>query len=57
MPKSMGFVGKSLGDVFFLIFDDIFNKFHLIWLYPTLVRLVALNTTYQGIREETRLSL
>ncbi|MBI0385500.1 hypothetical protein JBE27_56830, partial [Streptomyces albiflaviniger] len=53
VPKGMGFVDKSPGDVFFLRFDDIFNMFHLKRLHPTLVRLVALSMAYQVMKEDT----
>ena len=53
VPKGMGFVDKDPAEVFFLRFDDIFNMFHLKWLHPTLVSLVALSMAHQIIREET----
>jgi hypothetical protein len=53
VPKGMGFVDKSPGDVFFLRFDDIFDMYHLKRLHPTLVRLVALSLAYQVMKEET----
>ena len=53
VPKGLGFVDTSPGDVFFLRFDDIFNMFHMKRLYPTFVRLVALSMAQQLIKEET----
>jgi hypothetical protein len=44
VSKKLGFVDRSLGDVFFLRLDDIFEMFHRRRLDPTLVRLVALCT-------------
>ena len=53
VPKNMGFVDKSPGDVFFLRFDDIFKMFHLQRLHHTLVRLVPLSMAYPVIKVET----
>jgi hypothetical protein len=46
VPKKLGFIDRSPGDVFFLRFDDIFEMFHRRRLDPTLVRLVALSMTH-----------
>jgi len=53
VPKNMGFVDKSPGDVFFLRFDDIFKMFHLQRLHHTMVRLVSLSMAHQIIKEDT----
>jgi hypothetical protein len=53
VPKKLGFVDRSLGDVFFLRFDDIFDMFHHRRLDPTLSRLVALSMLHQLMQENT----
>jgi hypothetical protein len=53
VPKDMGFVDKSPGDVFFVRFDDIFDMLNLKRLHPILVRLVTLSLAYQVIKEQT----
>lgn len=53
VPKRLGFVDRSPGDVFFLRFDDIFEMFHRRRLDPTLVRLVALSMSHQLMQENT----
>jgi hypothetical protein len=46
VPKKLGFIDRSPGDMFFLRFDDIFEMFHRCRLDPTLVRLVALSMSH-----------
>jgi hypothetical protein len=46
VPKGMGFVDGSPGDMFFLRFDDIFDMFHMKRLHHTLVCLVTLSYLY-----------
>ena len=41
VPKGLGFVDTSPGDVLILRFDDVFDMFHMKRLYPTFVRLVG----------------
>jgi hypothetical protein len=53
VPKKLGFIDRSPGDVFFLRFDDIFEMFHRRHLDPTLVRLVALSMSHQLMQENT----
>jgi hypothetical protein len=53
VPKKLGFVDRSPGDVFFLRFDDIFEMFHRRRLDPTLVCLVALSMSHQLMQENT----
>jgi hypothetical protein len=43
IPKRMGVVDASLGDPFFLMFEEIFNMFHLKPLHQTFVCLMDLN--------------
>jgi hypothetical protein len=53
VPKKLGFVDRSPGDVFFLRFDDIFHIVHRRRLDPTLVCLVALSMSHQLMQENT----
>jgi hypothetical protein len=53
VPKKLGFVDRSPGDVFFLRFDDIFEMFHRRCLDPTLVHLVLLSMSHQLMQENT----
>jgi hypothetical protein len=52
-PKGLGFVDRSLGDLFYLRFDDIFDMLNTKQLHRSMVRLFVLSLAYQVTREKT----
>jgi hypothetical protein len=53
VPKVLGFVDRSPGDLFYLRFDDIFNMLNMKRLSRNMVCLFVLSLAYQVIREKT----
>jgi hypothetical protein len=51
VPEGLAFVDKSPGDLLFVRFDELFDMYHMRWLYPSLVRLFAVYQAYMITKE------
>ena len=53
VPEDVDYVTTAPADLFFIVFEDIFNLFHTRWLDYNLVRLYALNLAMKIKRDNT----
>jgi hypothetical protein len=53
VPTGRDFVEHAPADIMLLWFVDIFDVFHQIWLYQTLIHLFSLSMAMQVIRDKT----